>query len=176
VKDARPPYIDRKIYQSFKHNVKQRKEGRIRDTLTEEVEKALYFYDKCGKDVHYLDRDEMISHLEGVEWKILVDVDGTKEIDVIEEFKHCFKDVVIIKKTALAGFIATVTGKDGDYTYRKYKEILVHAGFIDYGSTEKAYYTTVKFREATKQDSKKFKEITNPNEEVDEYLGGISHL
>lgn len=144
MKKARPPYIDREIYESFKTNVKNEKEGRIRDTLKEEIEKAFIFYDICGKDLRSMTKNEMIEYLDGVEWDLIVDVDGTQNLDLISEFNKRFKEAEEVHKGALSNFIKQYTGNKGDHSYRKYTQILMREKIISYNQSTKTYKITTK--------------------------------
>lgn len=180
MKESRPPYIDHEIYQFFKDNVKKRKNGRIRDTLKEELEKAILFYDICGKDLYCLPKDKMVEHLHGVEWKVVVDVDGTKEVNVIQEFKDCFKNVYRVTKPNLQQFIREITGKSGNYTYRKYSSNLINSGYISYDHKSKAFFVTQKFmdevneNEINKEDAKSTdNKASLAKKEADDFFKGI---
>lgn len=176
MKDARPPYIDRETYESFKKTVKKEKNGRIRDTLKEEIEKALIFYDKCGKDLHCLTKDKMIEHLDGVEWRVVVDVDATQDLDIIEEFKKQFKNVYSLRKITLERFISDMTGRYGNYTYRKYAKKLVDAKIITYDYKDKKFYTCNEAMGRIKETNSsevKAKELDKAKKEADKFFGEI---
>lgn len=176
MKKARPPYIDREIYDSFKINVKNEKEGRIRDTLKEELEKAILFYDTCGKDLRHMTKDEMIEYLDGVEWDLIVDVDGTKNLDFITGFRKRFDEAVEVRKEALSNFIKQYTGNKGVHSYRKYTQILMKERVISYNPSTKTYIINqipVKDKFNQENDFKEVKKIEKAKQEVDEFFGGL---
>lgn len=180
MKKTRPPYIDREIYEPFKQRVKKEKDGRVRDTLKEELEKAIIFYDKCGNDLHCKSKEEMIAHLDGVKWKLVVDVDATKNLDIIEEFKKSFKNVFSLKKKTLELFIAEMTGNSGDYTYRKYSKKLIAAGLIEYDSKGKKYFTDNaamgRVKSKVNNEEPKLKKVNKAKQEADEFFEGLYGL
>ena len=138
----RMPPIDRETYKIFKKGVEKRNKGQIWGNLPEEIQKALIFYEKCGKDVHFVTFHEMNQYLEDVSWKVVVDVDGSGVHDLTEEFILAFGDVELIQKKAIIGFIEVWTGKSGNYTYRKYSKQFRDAGLIKFNNKIKVFLPT----------------------------------
>jgi len=142
MKLIRMPPIDRETYEIFKKGVEKRNNGQIWGNLPEEIQKALIFYEKCGKDVHFVTFHEMNQYLEGVSWKVVVDVDGPEIHDLTEQFILAFGDVEQIQKNAIIGFIEVWTGKSGNYTYRKYSKEFRDAGLIEFDNKIKVFVPT----------------------------------
>lgn len=142
MKLIRMPPISRETYEIFKKGVETRNKGKIYGNLPEEIQKALIFYEKCGKDVHYVTFSDMNQYLEGVSWKVVVDVDGQKIHDLTEQFILAFGDVEQIQKSAIIGFIEVWTGKSGNYTYRKYSKQFHDAGLIKFNHKIKVFIPT----------------------------------
>lgn len=142
MKKIRMPPINRETYELFRKGVEKRNKGKIWGNLPEEIEKALMFYEKCGKDVYYVTLPEMNQYLEGVSWKIVVDVDGPGIHDLTEQFILAFGDVEQIQKSAITGFIEVWTGKSGNYTYRKYSKQFRDAGLILFDHNAKVFRPT----------------------------------
>lgn len=139
MKKIRMPPINRETYELFRKGVEKRNKGKIWGNLPGEIQKALIFYEKCGKDVHYVTLPEMNQYLEGVSWKVVVDVDGPGSYDLTEQFILAFGDVEQIQKSAIIGFIEVWTGKKGNYTYRKYSKQFRDAGLIEYNDKMKLF-------------------------------------
>jgi len=166
MKKIRMPPINREIYELFRKGVEKRNKGKIWGNLPEEIQKALIFYEKCGKDLHYISFHEMNQYLEGVSWKVVVDADGDKTHDLTEQFILAFGDVEQIQKSAIIGFIEVWTGKNGNYTYRKYSKQFNDAGLIEFDYKNKFFIPTVHCKkEFTKlkeyQQKMKFVEVKN---------------
>lgn len=142
MKKIRMPPINRDAYELFRKGVEKRNKGKIWGNLPEEIEKALIFYEKCGKDVHLVTFPEMNQYLEGVSWKVVVDVDGPKIHDLTEEFILAFGDVEQITKKAIMGFITYWTGKGGNYTYRKYSKKFFESHLIKYDHRKRFFIPT----------------------------------
>ena len=142
MKKIRMPPVDRETYEIFKKGVEKRNKGQIWGNLPEEIEKALIFYEKCGKDVHFVTFPEMNQYLEGVSWRVVVDVDGPKIHDLTEQFILAFGDVELIQKKAIIGFIEVWTGKSGNYTYRKYSKQFRDADLIKFDHKNKIFIPT----------------------------------
>lgn len=142
MKKIRMPPISQETYELFRKGVKKRNKGKIWGYLPEEIEKALIFYEKCGKDVHFVTFPEMNQYLEGVSWKVVVDVDGPRVHDLTEQFILAFGDVEQIQKTAIIGFIEVWTGKSGNYTYRKYSKKFHDEGLIRFNHKIKVFEPT----------------------------------
>ena len=138
----RMPPIDRETYEIFKKGVEKRNKGKIWGNLPEEIEKALIFYEKCGKDIHFVTFPEMNQYLEGVSWKVVVDADGPKIHDLTKQFILAFGDVEQIQKNAIKGFIEFWTGKRGNYTYRKYSKEFRDAGLIQFNYKKRVFIPT----------------------------------
>ena len=153
MKKIRMPPINRETYELFRKGVEKRNKGKIWGNLPEEIEKALMFYEKCGKDVHFVTFPEMNQYLEGVSWKVVVDVDGPGIHDLTEQFILAFGDVERIHKNAIKGFIEFWTGKSGDYTYRRYSKQFRDDGLIEFDNKIKVFIPT----ELCKNKFKKFK-------------------
>lgn len=153
----RMPPIDRETYEIFKKGVEKRNKGKIWGNLPEEIEKALIFYEKCGKDIHFVTFPEMNQYLEGVSWKVVVDADGPKIHDLTEQFILAFGDVEQIQKNAIKGFIEFWTGKRGDYTYRKYSKEFRDKGLIEFNYINKVFVPT----SLCKKKGEKFKNYQN---------------
>ncbi|WP_321421909.1 hypothetical protein [uncultured Methanobacterium sp.] len=64
MKKIRMPPINRETYEIFKKGVEKRNKGKIWGNLHGEIEKALIFYEKCGKDVHFVTFFEMNQYME----------------------------------------------------------------------------------------------------------------
>lgn len=160
MKLIRMPPIDRKTYEIFKKGVEKRNKGQIWGNLPEEIEKALIFYEKCGKDVHYVTFSEMNHYLEGVSWKVMVDVDGSELHDLTEQFVLAFGDVDQIQKKAIKGFIKYWTGKSGNFTYRKYSKQFREVGLIKYNYKKKIFMPT----DYCKNEFDKIRNGKNPNQ------------
>ena len=142
MKKIRMPPINRETYELFRKGVEKRNKGKIWGNLPEEIEKALVFYEKCGKDVHFVTFLEMNQYLEGVSWRVVVDVDGSEIHDLTEQFILAFGDVEQIQKSAIIGFIEVWTGKSGNYTYRKYSKQFLDASLIQYDNKNKVFKPT----------------------------------
>ena len=140
----RMPPIDRETYEIFKKGVEKRNKGKIWGNLPEEIEKALIFYEKCGKDIHFVTFSEMNQYLEGVSWKVVVDAAGPKIHDLTEQFILAFGDVEQIQKSAIIGFIEVWTGKSGNYTYRKYSKQFIDGGLIKFNHKNKVFEPTTR--------------------------------
>ena len=136
------PSINREIYKRFRKGVEKRNKGKIWGNLPEEIEKALIFYEKCGKDVHFVTFPKMNQYLEDVSWKVVVDVDGPGIHDLTEQFILAFGDVEQIQKKAINGFIKYWTGKNGNYTYRKYSKQFFDEGLITFDHKIKVFVPT----------------------------------
>lgn len=157
MKKIRMPPINRETYELFRKGVEKRNKGKIWGNLPEEIQKALIFYEKCGKDVHYVTLPEMNQYLEGVSWKVVVDVDGPGIHDLTEQFILAFGDVEQIQKKAIKGFINYWTGKNGNYTYRKYSKQFLEGGLIKFDYNNKVFVPT----SLCKKKLKKFKYYQN---------------
>ncbi|KAF5034888.1 hypothetical protein DSECCO2_591390 [anaerobic digester metagenome] len=171
MKLIRMPPIHRETYEIFKKGVEKRNKGQIWGNLPEEIQKALIFYEKSGKDVHYVSFNEMNQYLEGVSWKVVVDVDGSEIHDLTDEFILAFGDVELIQKKAIIGFIEVWTGKNGNYTYRKYSKQFRDDGLIKFDNKIKVFRPTqhckkefIKLKES--QKDLKFVKVQNA-------LGGV---
>jgi len=155
MKKIRMPPINRETYELFRKGVEKRNKGKIWGNLPEEIEKALVFYEECGKDVHHVTASEMNQYLEGVSWKVVVDVDGSGIHDLTEEFILAFGDVELIQKKAIIGFIEIWTGKSGNYTYRKYSKQFRDAGLLKFNHKVKVFMPT----KHCKNEFQKIKEL-----------------
>lgn len=142
MKKIRMPPINRETYELFRKGVEKRNKGKIWGNLPEEIEKALIFYEKCGKDVHFVTFPEMNQYLKGVSWKVVVDVDRLGIHDLTEQFILAFGEVEQIQKSAIIGFIEVWTGKSGNYTYRKYSKQFLDAGLIKFNNKKKVFMPT----------------------------------
>ena len=142
MKKIRMPPINREAYELFRKGVEKRNKGKIWGNLPEEIEKALIFYEKCGKEVHFVTFLEMNQYLEDVSWKVVVDVDGPEIHDLTEQFILAFGDVEQIQKSAIIGFIEVWTGKNGNYTYRKYSKRFRDDGLITFDHKIKVFVPT----------------------------------
>ncbi|MEN6554192.1 MAG: hypothetical protein ABFC34_15040 [Methanobacterium sp.] len=154
MKLIRMPPIDRETYEIFKKGVEKRNKGQIWGNLPEEIQKALIFYENCGKDVHYVTFSEMNQYLEGVSWKVVVDADGPRIHDLTEQFIQSFGGVEQIQKSAIKGFIEFWTGKSGNYTYRKYSKQFRDANLTKFNYKLKVFIPTI----YCKKEYKKLKE------------------
>lgn len=170
MKKIRMPPINRETYEIFRKGVEKRNKGKIWGNLPEEIEKALIFYEKCGKDVHFVTFHEMNQYLEGVSWKVVVDVDGPKIHDLTEQFILSFGEVEVIKKEAISGFIEFWTGKSGNYTYRKYSKQFLNAGLIEYNHKIKVFLPTSYCKDQIKKLEKSKKDLKTIN--IKKVLGG----
>jgi len=162
MKKIRMPPINRETYELFRKGVEKRKKGKIWGNLPEEIEKALIFYEKCGKDLHFVTFPEMNQYLEGVSWKVVVDVDGPKIHDLTEQFILAFGDVEQIQKSAIKGFIEVWTGKSGNYTYRRYSKQFLNEGLIKFNYKMKVFIPTEHCKNEFKNlKSQKYLKIQN---------------
>jgi len=163
MKKIRMPPINRETYELFRKGVEKRNKGKIWGNLPEEIQKALMFYEKCGKDVHFVTFPEMNQYLEGVSWKVVVDVDGPKIHDLTEQFILAFGDVEQIQKSAIIGFIEVWTGKSGNYTYRKYSKQFREGGLIKFDNSIKVF-------KPTKYCKKKFDTLKKSQTEINSLI------